>query len=703
MRRLHCLHYNLFFKPLQKCRFQSNALFVKIKDEVASALSKQQPVVALESTIITHGLPYPSNLNTALSVENTVRKFGAIPATIGILDGELLVGMSHEELKYLAETKNTIKTSRRDLSYVISKKLDGGTTVSATMLAASIAGIDVFVTGGIGGVHRGAHETFDISADLMELSQTPVAVVCAGVKSILDIGLTLEYLETQGVPVITFGESKCFPAFFSPISKFDAPYNSASVSEIAQIINNQKLMNMTNGLVLGVPIPVEDGNKFDEMEEVIENALEEAKSLGISGKNITPFVLAKIVELTAGDSLISNIKLIENNAKIGAQISCELSKLRSMKNGKNIKVNFVKSEKSSKKPKRPLVIGGSIFDIKATVDSISKIPEETNLGKLHTSFGGVGRNIAECLSRMGADPFLISSVGKDHQGEMILTNMTNLGMDTRGIFISDLPTASYSIVADQSGELIMAVGDMENHDGVSPETLKNFEEDIKEAGIVVLDGNISTSTLRTALELCSQYNTPTWFDPTTVGRSVRPFLNKDVNITYISPNIEELRAINGVLHKTNESLISKTIIKDEIIKECLRLSPNFFNNVDNLVITLGKKGVLVVSKKSPDSIFSSGRHQCTDDFSVIHYPPASKTLLPVPVKSVSGAGDSFASGVIYGYLHGYDTDTCVKGGLLAAYKSLNTYVAISHEISPELMQYDVIHSWAHFKGDILLP
>lgn len=291
--------------------------------EVLNAMETGQPVVALESTIIAHGMPYPRNVETALAVNEVIRSNGAVPATIGILNGRMKVGLTAEEIEYLAKAKNVLKVSRRDLPYVLSNKLDGATTVAGTMIIAEMAGIKVFVTGGIGGVHRGAGESFDISADLEELKMTDVAVVCAGVKSILDIGATLEYLETAGVPVITVG-SDDFPAFYSRKSGFQSDCRIDSPKEIADLISLKYSLGLKGGVLIGCPIPEQDEIPFDKMEHVIKEALQKCESSNITGKRITPFLLDEVKALTSGSSLEANIKLVLNNAQIGARIASAL-------------------------------------------------------------------------------------------------------------------------------------------------------------------------------------------------------------------------------------------------------------------------------------------------------------------------------------------------------------------------------------------
>ena len=294
--------------------------YLEINPEVREALEKGQPVVALESTIISHGMPYPQNVETARNVEAIVRKNGAVPATIAIIGGKLKVGLTDDELEYFGKTEGILKASRRDLPFIISKKLDGATTVASTMIIAALAGIKVFVTGGIGGVHRGAEETFDISADLEELSKTDVAVVCAGVKSILDIGLTLEYLETNGVPVVGYQTDE-LPAFYSPISGFGVDYKAENPEEIANALKAKWDLELKGGMVIANPIKNEDAMDHERISEAIDEAIFEAEKLNIKGKAITPYLLGKVKELTKGDSLESNIKLVYNNAEVGSKIA----------------------------------------------------------------------------------------------------------------------------------------------------------------------------------------------------------------------------------------------------------------------------------------------------------------------------------------------------------------------------------------------
>lgn len=300
--------------------------YLDIKPEVQKALEEGKAVVALESTIISHGMPYPQNVEMALKVEDIIRENGAVPATIAILDGKLKVGLTKEEVERLGQSQEVVKTSRRDIPFIIAKGLDGATTVASTMIIANLAGIKVFATGGIGGVHRGAQETFDISADLMELANTDVAVVCAGAKSILDIGLTLEYLETQGVPVVGYQTDE-LPAFYTRKSGFGVDYRVESPAEMAKALKTKWDLNLKGGVVIANPVPEAYQMDFDTINNAIADAVKEAAEKGIKGKESTPFLLGKVKEITKGASLTTNIELVYNNAKIGAQTAVELAKL----------------------------------------------------------------------------------------------------------------------------------------------------------------------------------------------------------------------------------------------------------------------------------------------------------------------------------------------------------------------------------------
>ena len=300
--------------------------YLSISPEVQEALKAGKPVVALESTIISHGMPYPQNVETALKVERTIRENGAVPATIAVIGGQLKAGCTPEEIEYLGKKgQAVIKASRRDLPVLIARKADGATTVTTTMIIAAMAGIRVFATGGIGGVHRGAQQTFDISADLEELAQTPVMVVCAGAKSILDLGLTLEYLETKGVPVIGFGTEE-LPAFYTRHSGFKVDYRIDTPEELAAAFKAKMDCGLKGGMLVTNPIPEEFSMPKEVIDQAIDQALREMDEAGIHGKQCTPFLLAKVKDLTGGESLASNIQLVLNNARLAAKTAKALCK-----------------------------------------------------------------------------------------------------------------------------------------------------------------------------------------------------------------------------------------------------------------------------------------------------------------------------------------------------------------------------------------
>ena len=301
-------------------------MFIRVNEKVQKALDEGRGVIALESTIISHGMPYPRNVETALNVEKIIKENGCDPATIGIIDGVGVIGMTSEEIEEFGKREGILKVSRRDLPVVMANKLWGATTVATTMILAHMAGIKLFVTGGIGGVHREATKTFDISADLEELANTPVTVVCAGAKAILDLPLTLEYLETKGVPVLGY-QTQELPAFYTRRSGLKVDYALKDAKEAARIIHTKQEMGLKGGILITNPIPEEYSLDEKEMNEAIDKALADAKKEGIKGKDTTPYLLAKIKELTHGDSLESNIRLVYNNALVGSKIASELSKL----------------------------------------------------------------------------------------------------------------------------------------------------------------------------------------------------------------------------------------------------------------------------------------------------------------------------------------------------------------------------------------
>ncbi|RMZ93255.1 pseudouridine-metabolizing bifunctional -like [Brachionus plicatilis] len=568
-----------------------------------------KPLVALESTIITHGLPYPTNLEMALEVEDVIRSEGAVPATIALLDGKLKVGLDKTELERIAKDhQKAIKISRRDLPYVFSKdhSLIGGTTVSATCIAAHAAGIEIFCTGGIGGVHRDYAESMDISADLQELARTPVTVVSSGVKSILDIGKTLEYLETMGVCVATFNHngSKEFPSFFTAKSGFTAPYNCSSASEAARLIQSNLKLGVNSGLLIAVPIPDEYAADYELINSAITDALQEASVLEISGKKVTPFLLEKINKKTKGESMRSNLALIKNNAKVSAQIALELHRLKYQK-------SFVVNENQSGQVS---LIGGINLDLsfKLSDESTLSIHGVTQPAMFSQVLGGVGRNMAEALTKMGIHNSLISSVGNDLIGRFVFEELRRIGIQTDQVKIVEdkkISTGSYCAVFGMSGDLKLALGSMKAHDSIDPLFVQKNLDSIKNSELCVIDADIPNESIRIICDFCHQENIPVWFNPTDLRKCTKVYDSKCLDkITFMSPNYKELLTIfNQILNgdQTENKLLkmishkysfmlenNMEVIEENDLKEILKY---MLKHVPFIFLTRGTEDLVVAS------------------------------------------------------------------------------------------------------------
>ncbi|XP_029951701.1 pseudouridine-metabolizing bifunctional protein C1861.05 [Salarias fasciatus] len=651
-----------------------NDLF-RVHPTVLRALAENKPVVALESTIITHGMPYPHNLRTAKEVEAIVRAEGATPATVGVLDGEVRVGLSSEELDRLAQSRDSLKVSRRDLPYVVSRGLSGGTTVSATMLAAHRAGIHVFVTGGIGGVHRGGENSLDISADLTELGRTPVAVVSAGVKSILDIGRTLEFLETQGVCVATYGPSKSFPAFFSPQSGFTSAYHVCNPQEAAKLVASTLSLGLQSGVLLAVPVPEEHAAAGQEIEEAIQAAVTEASATGVTGKDVTPFILRKVNELTQGKSLQANIALIHNNARIGSQIACALSKQTS-ENTLN-KQTYSPGKLPADSKSDIVVIGGINVDFIAKGKTKTLHFGQTNPGSVCQSFGGVGRNIADCLSRLGHRPLFISATGADSNSDAVFSYCKH--MNISGVSrLEEQSTATYCAVISESGELSLGLGDMDVHQQITEQYVSQFEEQISSATLVCLDGNIPAATINYVCSVAAKHSVNVWYEPTDSDKACKPFLSDAwKSLSYSSPNLAELSTMNKMLGVTTPEGLPSTL--DEMLAVAVALSRPLLEHLHCVVVTLGASGVLLCGEHDAGTVnLQPRKHKRQRRLCALHYPALSVTS--EETMNVSGAGDSLAGALMAGILQGRDTDCCVRMGLLAAKMSL----ASPHPIAPTL-------------------
>ncbi|XP_033940412.1 uncharacterized protein [Pseudochaenichthys georgianus] len=651
------------------CR--NDSLF-RVHSSVSEALAENKPVIALESTIITHGMPYPHNLSTAKEVEDIVRSEGATPATVGVIDGVVHVGLSSEELDHLARCKSSMKVSRRDLPYVVSKGLSGGTTVSATMIASHRAGIPVFVTGGIGGVHRDGENSLDISADLTELGRTPIAVVSAGVKSILDIGRTLEYLETQGVCVATYGASKNFPAFFSPQSGFTSPFHVFNPEEAAKLIASTLSLGLQSGVLLAVPIPEEHAAAGQLIEEAVQAAVTEASVKGITGRDVTPFILQKVNELTQGKSLQANIALIHNNAKVGSQIACALSRQMSERKGRGNTNRHGKHSDSD-----IVVIGGINVDFIAKGKAETLIFGQTNPGSVCQSFGGVGRNIADSLSRLGCSPLFISATGADSHSEAVLHYCKH--MNTSGVArLEEQSTATYCAVITASGELSLGLGDMDIHQQITAHYVSQFEKQLSSATLVCLDGNIPVSTIDYVCSIAQKHNINVWYEPTDSDKACKPFLSDAwKSLSYSSPNLAELRTMNKTLGLPTPEVLPLSV--EEVLSVAVALSRPLLEHLHCLVVTLGESGVLVCGEHEAGSVNLQPRKQNKKrKLCAVHYPAL--TVTADETMNVSGAGDSLAGALMAGILQQRDTDSCVRMGLLAARLSL----ASPHPIAPTL-------------------
>ncbi|XP_062472438.1 uncharacterized protein LOC134162535 isoform X2 [Pezoporus occidentalis] len=647
--------------------------YVRIQPSIQEALMEGRPVVALESTIITHGMAYPQNLSMARDVEEIVTKNGAVPATVGILRGQIHIGLTDEELEFLASSKNVTKVSRRDLPFVLSQGLSGGTTVSGTMIAAHKAGIHVFVTGGIGGVHRGGENSLDVSADLTELGRTPVAVVSAGVKSILDIGRTLEYLETQGVCVAAFGESRDFPAFFSRQSGFQAPYQVRDEEEAAQLIASALGLGMSSGVLIAVPCPKERAASGQVIEEAIQQALSEARSKGITGKELTPFMLRRLSELTDGKSLDSNLALIQNNARVGSGIAVALSKLQKARR----KGNLPRREDTT--PPQP---GGG----------------QTNAGRVRRTFGGVGRNLADCLSRLGQTPLFLSAVGKDEHSESVLHYCHHMDMSAI-LQLEAKNTATYCAVITSAGELSVGLGDMDIHHQITEQYVSQFKENLCQAPLVCIDGNVPLSTIQYVCQLAREHQIAVCYEPTDENKASKPFLSDSWKaLTYISPNLQELRAINRTLGNPLPAELPTRL--EDVVQTAVALACPLLLHLHCVVVTLGSLGILLCGKRLGGSIsLCPGPHEqaAAASLCATHYPAVH--ISREEIVNVSGAGDSLMAGILAGILAKHDTDTCVRMGLLAASLSLRSYEPVSPEISTSSVSQEQVksRSWPEAK------
>ncbi|KAF1979731.1 hypothetical protein BU23DRAFT_548929 [Bimuria novae-zelandiae CBS 107.79] len=587
-------------------RSLTNNGFFRVSEEVREALHAKKPVVALETTIYTHGFPYPENVALASLLESVVRVNGGVPATIGILDGVARVGMDPEELIRLTESagkSTTLKLSRRDLSYVcgqrlVGKNFNGGTTISSTMLLAHLVGIKIFGTGGLGGVHRGAESSMDISADLTELGRTPVAVISSGCKSFLDIPRTLEYLETEGAYVGTFADGRKgdvdFPAFWSRDSGVKSPTTVENEIEAAAIIHAQHSLNISSGLHFANPIPTESAIPKETMDVVIEEAIRQANASGITGKDNTPFILNKIKELTQGASIPANKALIESNVRRATIVARELAILESKQEGaqglaspafnpiwsspvptsEDTLSNSSPSSRpsSSQSPIAPsepdIVVAGALaVDFSCdyapfanSSDPLEPVPHTSNPAVVNQTLGGVAHNIAKAAHLLGASVQLKSTVGDDLSGRAAISQLEDEGMDTAGIHTLPKParTAQYVAINNANKDLTLAMADMKILETIPFPKLTEMLALPSAPKVLVADANWDSASLHRWLALGrNRGGTTTVFEPVSTAKALRIFpsdLKKSESDLYplvdiITPNERELTALHNHAYK----------------------------------------------------------------------------------------------------------------------------------------------------------
>ncbi|XP_046613096.1 pseudouridine-metabolizing bifunctional protein C1861.05 isoform X1 [Neodiprion virginianus] len=663
-------------------RFSTKNKTLVYSGEVLEAKKNDTPIVALESTIITHGMPYPDNLETALRVEDVVRNQGAVPATIGVLDGKVCVGIDREGLARLSasERAKTVKCSRRDFPFVIANKLNGGTTVSGTILVANIANIPIMATGGIGGVHRFAELTFDVSADLTELGRTPIAVVCAGVKAILDIPKTLEFLETQGIPVVTVGDGDTFPAFYcrETVNKIQSPYRVASPKDAANLIKAHRELALAGGILFAVPIPQEYSLDPEEMETAIIKALRDAEQKNITGKDTTPFLLQRLTKITAGQSLRSNKALIENNVKVAAEIAVRFSIIKNAHDSSPNIETVPRSEKSG-----PVVIGGAILDtVVQLAEPTINFDGRTHPGKSRESCGGVGRNVAAALINLGVkETNLLSVVGDDNPGQILRQSLQ--GRDGMVEVRKDVNTARYVALLDFVGECKFGIGEMTAHEAISPDLVQKYRSQLEKAAILILDGNPPLATILEVLSIAAPA-IPVWYEPTDVTKATKIFQSNEYwknCLHFISPNQNELMAIAKYL-KIDVPVNSENLVLETVMKIAAQVA----QHVPVVLTTLGSQGLLVSRKADKIEPFYNGDRQLIHhdgaEVQTRLYPPISfSTDSQERIVSVSGCGDCLVAGVIRGIQEGLDEASCVRLALKAASVSLTSFDPVPASLS----------------------
>uniref|UniRef100_A0A8R1UNM7 PfkB domain-containing protein n=1 Tax=Pristionchus pacificus TaxID=54126 RepID=A0A8R1UNM7_PRIPA len=636
-------------------------------------------------------------------VAAVVRKGGAVPATIALIDGKIRVGLTSSELESISQDKKAVKVSRRDVAYALSKGLTGGTTVASTMWAAHHAGIRVFSTGGIGGVHRGAEETFDISADLTELSQTPVTVVCAGIKSILDVGKTLEVLETQGVNTLVYGPENVFPGFFSPRTPFAGQTNSESIEELAQIIALSASLGLPAGTILAVPLPAHLAAEGKVVEDAIQLALEKANNKKIRGQAITPFLLSHVAKTTKGISMRTNVALLENNARVAAQLANILAKKEVPSSSNRVHATEKQQQKNApdKGTKQPkvTVVGASILDFEAITTENLKHDGGSYAGRVVQRCGGVGRNHSEAVGRLittaaaatgtlsgrdaagaaktaagsgaAADVVLLSAVGADTHGVFLLQQTGKYVDVSRILRSSSTPTAIYMSM-NHHGNVLYGISCVEQIiKEISPEYISVNEEAIATADYVISDGNIRVETLSKVLEIAKFHGKKVWFEPTDIAKATK-FLDSSSpsSVTAVSPNAREFLSI---LKRLGVDADPSSIASPSSLLTLLHSLPPSLPHLDLLLVTMAEHGSLLVS-----------REQVAEKFKVSECALGTVHIIPPPrtqIVSVSGAGDTMNSALLSSLLHSRSLEQSIDFSLQAVSHTLGSTDAVAEGLS----------------------
>ncbi|KAI1707975.1 indigoidine synthase A like protein domain-containing protein [Ditylenchus destructor] len=647
-------------------RFSSN--FFSFTDEVSTALSNGKGVVALESTVITHGLPFPKNIEVACGIEKIVRDSGATPATIALLDGKIHVGLCQKDLERIADPKHKpIKTSKRDIANVLAERAIGGTTVAATMWIAHQVLIYVQFLG------------FDISADLIELGRIPIAVVCAGAKSILDIPKTIEMLETLGVNVIVYGERSYFPGFFTRETPWKAPYNTNSLQKIANIIEYNETLasnsNCLNGATLvACPAPIGNDDDAQLIEKSIQQALREAERAKFtSNKEVTPFLLRRVNELTGSASLRINVALLENNAKVGAQLANLLSdrlKPETISSDRERSrvysgEDIIMSQLASATPK-VVCAGAAICDFEARTDVDNALSSEGayHQGKIIQRSGGVGRNHADALSRLGIDAPFISAIGKDSFAEFLQSQSQH--MNWQHVLKSTKSTAS-SMTLNVCGNIMAGIIDTEEIMAeVTPELVKSKKNVFSGSDFVLLDGNLRKDTTAMVFEMAEMSNTKVWFEPTNFLKVHKIFGETNLwkRASIVSPNANEFREFcrHLNLHLPENALLEANGLANYLNTNVSLVAKIFSGKLEHLLITIDKSGCVLLSKNYAGNIATY----------VVPPPQIRKDEFV----SASGAGDCFNSGFLTGMLRNLDISDILPFATECARESLKTMNAV---------------------------